>query len=440
MRQAHLGSFPVEILSEIVERTSFTDQISLSVASRLLSAIALRFLYRTIRLTSLVHTVRCCTTLAQNSLLALAVRTIRIQTPRPAHAFTVLSSFFRLLNSALLKTTNITSLAIDVVDLNASILRGCILPKLEQFECLSFCQPHFAFLASHPTIKTLYLWPEHFDQEFSGSLNLPALSNFTGPSALVPALLSGAPVQAVSLRWPRWERSQAESVIPQLARSTFPQGVSVFQNLFYGWPSLSALTLMAHSLAHVLSLSLISADLPDPGSLSYNELVEGFSDHLPQFRCLLSVTIDYGSPGRPAPPVDYDLELARMQDWGRLSPTLVSCTLISRVRWDRIGHRTAMWLPAEQPRALVNPWLSKTLTQRGTQGTSDFLADVRDILVELNPDRLDDGLMPVIIKSLVVMPRLAALQVLLNDISDEKVDFLFSRRGPPPDEPEIVEL
>ncbi|KAJ6605081.1 hypothetical protein B0H10DRAFT_1957300 [Mycena sp. CBHHK59/15] len=252
---------------------------------------------------------------------------------------------------------------------------------------------------------------------------MPVLGNYTGPSALVPVLLSGSPMQAVSLRWPRWEFSHSELVLNHLIRLASPFGIPVFQNLFFGWPPLSAITLIASSL-NVTSLSLISAELPDPEGSSYDELLAGFAKILPQFKCLLSVRIDSGRADRVTPSVDFDDELLRMQDWGKRSPTLVSCTLISRVRWDRIGKRTEVWLPADQPRELVNPWLSRTLTSKGTQGTADFLADIRDILVEVNPDRLDETT-PLLIQSLVIMPRLTAIQVLLTDISEGEVDFLF---------------
>lgn len=75
-----LTDIPVEILEEIVQLTPKADQLTLCITSKLLNAVAIRYLYRSIDLASCSHyrKLRCCRTLKANSCAALATRDLEI--------------------------------------------------------------------------------------------------------------------------------------------------------------------------------------------------------------------------------------------------------------------------------------------------------------------------------------------------------------------------
>lgn len=71
-----LTDIPIEIVEEIVQLTSITDQLALCITSKLLNTVALRFLYRCITLRSPVRIVQCCKTLKTNTSAAIATRNL----------------------------------------------------------------------------------------------------------------------------------------------------------------------------------------------------------------------------------------------------------------------------------------------------------------------------------------------------------------------------
>ncbi|KAJ7121129.1 hypothetical protein C8R44DRAFT_787380 [Mycena epipterygia] len=110
-----LNNFATEILFEIASNARPPEQLSLMTVSRMFNAVATKFLYRYIELTSFKRTHRCCTTLANNSEAALAVR--RLSLDLLGHSMmksdwdpAIFAPFFRMVNAALVKTTRLRSL------------------------------------------------------------------------------------------------------------------------------------------------------------------------------------------------------------------------------------------------------------------------------------------------------------------------------------------
>ncbi|KAJ7918201.1 hypothetical protein B0H13DRAFT_2321675 [Mycena leptocephala] len=132
-----LNQLATEILFEIASNATQADHVSLSLVSRAFNSVATHFVYRHIELTSFKRVVRCCTTLANNSKAALAVRTFALD----IHTMmsdgwdaSMFAPFLRMINAALLKATHLRSLVLRLPpDPQGVALERCTFPFMNHY-------------------------------------------------------------------------------------------------------------------------------------------------------------------------------------------------------------------------------------------------------------------------------------------------------------------
>lgn len=74
----------MEVLDNIAQNASTTDQASLSAASKLMNEVTTRHLYRNISVKLPHEIVRCCKTLVQNVAASAAVRQFCMEKSGPS--------------------------------------------------------------------------------------------------------------------------------------------------------------------------------------------------------------------------------------------------------------------------------------------------------------------------------------------------------------------
>lgn len=74
-------TLPEDVLGEIVETSSRDAQATLCQVSRLFNSLGIRYLYRSVILTSPRQVVSCCKTLTANPVIAEAVQTFSFRFP-----------------------------------------------------------------------------------------------------------------------------------------------------------------------------------------------------------------------------------------------------------------------------------------------------------------------------------------------------------------------
>ncbi|KAJ7677600.1 hypothetical protein B0H17DRAFT_1206882 [Mycena rosella] len=358
-----LNHFAVEILFEIASNATQTEQMALSTVSKTFNAVAAKFLYRHIVLTSFRRIFRFCDTLEKKTEAALAVRTLSFDLL--GHAMisgkwnvAIFEPFFRMINRALLKTTRLYSLVLRLPhDPRGMILQNCTFPSLNHYG--STFDSGGDFVERNPVIKNITVLGEGLGPDtMFDSAHVPSLNVFSGPAHLVPTVVPGRPVHSAKLWWPLYpcyetaedglDRCSA-AIIKSLAQSTFPTGIAILENLFMDWPPMRTIDALATSL----NLRVLFIRSRNCGERAYHMFLFELQTVLPQFQQLQEIGVTFLSPCGNA-----DLQLHRdkvaelveefwtIREWANRCPTIRVCTLQSSTPWLRFRLTSpSFWVP-----------------------------------------------------------------------------------------------
>ena len=209
---------PAEVVDHVVHHLQTTDLVVLSTVNSYLYPVAQRWLYRQISINYSSNNLLVVFTLAQKPRLASHVRTFAIR----LGSYSVLSSFYRLLRTALSNMSQLTSLDIFLDHAASWIMHtrdDSTYHRLEHFAS-SFHFDHHIVHFLHKTSALLELEVDSLPPiSVIPSLlpnALPKLSQFTGSSQAAQYVVPGRPVESIHLN----SGDLTEDVAESLARST----------------------------------------------------------------------------------------------------------------------------------------------------------------------------------------------------------------------------
>ncbi|KAJ6489272.1 hypothetical protein C8R47DRAFT_1274445 [Mycena vitilis] len=394
-RPLALVDLAAEILSTITAHVAKSDQVSLSAVSSMFYWVASKLLYRDIALTSLNRMALCCRTLASNPETALSVRTLLFDHFSEGRG-AVLPPFFKLINSALLNTTNLNSLVLSLPYDQAGItLQHCFFPRLRNYS--SFVHGHF--LDRHPTIKSITVLGR--DRSVLLPTCLPLLEDVNGSSYAAQELVPDRPVQSVTIEWPHFPYSRVSSdldlddswgsgdVIASLVKSTHPGGIVSLTSVFIFVPQIQILGNLGSSLA---SLETLELRIVWEGSGLDERFLDEIKSVLPQFRCLLQLYVQtLQRPATASLSNQMGRELSLVQDWGGGCSTLHACVLNSGVQWSRFPCASpTFWVPTHPDLRITANFLLETFVQASREGglpaIASYLRQAFSFLKQLTPE------------------------------------------------------
>ncbi|KAJ7728273.1 hypothetical protein DFH07DRAFT_851211 [Mycena maculata] len=339
-----IRSLAPETLEEIVAFTPPESHLALCRVSKLLYVLCVRSIYCNIRLGSPTTVVKCCRTVANNAIVASAVRSFEI-----AYSPSVLpcsSSFYSLIGRALERMANVHHLVLLVSDSKyISALTRCSLPRLHHFECyLPLANTMVSFLNRHLQISYLRLGAqEEIPPPKHPIVTLPKLEYFIGNSSCVAPLIHRASLRAAFITWDAVGETTGDS-IAALGRSS-TETLNLLSCRRHGW-NLDLLDRISAHLPHIYSLSLTNLFFIDV-VLTHPTNLDAIGQYLSRFSCLQRLQIACVNVWKPeedsAPQMDNAFETVTA--WGDLCHSLVECTLpqSKEVKWLRVCDN--LWLP-----------------------------------------------------------------------------------------------
>ncbi|KAF8145964.1 hypothetical protein K438DRAFT_1781425 [Mycena galopus ATCC 62051] len=400
-----LARLAVEILFSIAAHTTLSDRISLSTTSVVFNSVATKLLYRDIELTSLKRMVLCCKTLAQNSEIASAVRTLAFDHLGIGDTDgAVIPSFFRILNSALFKTTNLSSLVLLLpYEPTGIALRHCYFPLLETYASYV----HDRFLQRHRRIKNITLLGGSNNPDLLPT-HLPLLEVFSGSSAAAQTFIPSRPVHTAAIEWPQFPYFSLDdeevdgwdsiSVIDNLAKSAHPNGIGALSNIFVFAPPIQ----IFHALAASLNLTTLEIYIvpQDSQAGAYEQFLDQFTSVLLQFRSLRHLVIQtLPRPDGPATLEHPTREIALVREWGARCSTLHSCIL------------NTFWVPNHSNSEITSRFLCKMFedaARGGLEPFKKFFRDVWSFFFHLSPET---PLFPVVFAHVLGLSRVVYAQL-----------------------------
>ena len=209
---------PAELVDHVAHYLQATDLVVLSTVNSYLYPVAQRWLYRQITINYSSNNLLVVFTLAQKPHLARHVRTFAIR----LGSYSLLSSFYRLLRTALSNMSQLTSLDIFLDHAASWVMHtrdDSTYHRLEHFASSFHLDHHLV----HFLQKTHALLELEVDSLPSApvipslQLNaLPKLSQFTGSSQAAQYVVPGRPVESIHLN----SGDLTEDVAGSLAKST----------------------------------------------------------------------------------------------------------------------------------------------------------------------------------------------------------------------------
>ncbi|KAJ7138862.1 hypothetical protein C8R46DRAFT_1136409 [Mycena filopes] len=384
-----IRSLAPETLEEIIAFTPPESHLALCRVSKLLYALCVRSIYSEITLQSPAAVVKCCRSVARNSVVASAVKTFEISYI-PSAGAPAFSSFYSLIGDALQRMTNVHHLVLLVPDTNyISVLTRCSLPRLHHFECcLSLDTTMVAFLNRHLQIRYLQLDAHarllshtRSDSDRHPIVTLPKLEYFIGNSSCVAPLLQRASLRAAFLTWDAVGVEEASDSIAALERSS-TDTLNVLGCRRHGW-NLDLLERISAHLPHIYALSVTNLFVTesDVGILTYEpEHLDAIGQYLARFTSLQRLVItcvDVWNPEeQPEPAPQMDAAFDTVTAWGAVCPSLVECTLpqSNAVKWVRVCDN--LWLP-DPAHAGSTRWIWGALRAHRYPGWDRVVAAVR---------------------------------------------------------------
>lgn len=262
-----LQLLPVELVDHVTYHLQTTDLVALSITSSHLYAIAQRWLYRQITINYSSNNLFVVLTLAQKPSLARHVRKFAIRLA----SLSVLSSFYRLLQTALSNMTELTSLDIFLDHAASWIMHTpdhAHYHRLEHFAC-SFHLDHYLvhFLQKTNALLELEvdsLPPNPVIPTLLNPNALPMLSQFTGSSQAAQCIVPGRPVESIHLN----SGDLTEDVAESLAKSTAHVVILAAATTSHSVALIGTLTQCMDYLVHLRIVTTFNFSEP-PDAVSY---------------------------------------------------------------------------------------------------------------------------------------------------------------------------
>ena len=209
---------PAVLIDHVAHYLHTTDLVALSTINSYLYPIAQRWLYRQITINYSSNNLLVVFTLAQKPHLARYVRTFSIR----LGSYSVLSSFYRLLRTALSNMSQLTSLDIFLDHAASWVMHtrdDSTYHRLEHFASSFHIDHHLVhFLQKTNALLELEVdsLPPTTIIPSLGPNALPKLSQFTGSSQAAQYVVPGRPVESIHLN----SGDLTEDVAESLAKST----------------------------------------------------------------------------------------------------------------------------------------------------------------------------------------------------------------------------
>lgn len=194
---------PYELLQEIFLHLRTPDLLTICQTSKWLNVVATPRVYSDLVFEDQNKAVSAFRTILKSDLAAASVKKVEFSIPEPK---SLLFSFYRLAALAIQKTENLRSLLIYAHTPLLKLLRDVPLPFLAHCR-LPFSTDAAHFLHHHDTISFLEIHLVGEDIEkfteapVTPPLNLPHLSEFGTPAALLPYIARNSPLEKVVLIW-----------------------------------------------------------------------------------------------------------------------------------------------------------------------------------------------------------------------------------------------
>ena len=210
--------FAAELIDHVAHYLHATDLVTLSTINSYLCPIAQRWLYRQIAINYSSNNLLVVFTLAQKPHLARYVRTFSIR----LGSYSVLSSFYRRLRTALSNMSQLTSLDIFLDHAASWVMHtrdDSTYYRLERFASSFHIDHHLVhFLQKTNALLELEVdsLPPTTVIPSLGPNFLPELSQFTGSSRAAQYVVPGRPVESIHLN----SGDLTEDVAESLAKST----------------------------------------------------------------------------------------------------------------------------------------------------------------------------------------------------------------------------
>ncbi|KAJ7676853.1 hypothetical protein DFH06DRAFT_976206 [Mycena polygramma] len=340
-----IKSLAPETLEEIIAFMPPESHLALCRVSRLFYALCVRSIYNDVALRTPAAVVKCCRTVAKNSVVASAVRRFEISyTPTVFPAF---ASFYTLIGEALQQMANIHDLILLVPDPKySSVITSCAIPCLHHFECcLSLDDTMVSFLNRHLHIRYLQLGAhEKIIQPRHPIVTLPKLEYFIGNSSCVAPLIRRASLRAAFITWDTVGEPTEESIAALEQSST--DTLNVLSCRRHGW-NIDLLDRISRHLPHIYALSMTNLFYTDVRLSHHPANLQAIGEYLSRFSSLQRLTITCVNVWKPeeksTPQMDHAFETVTA--WGDVCPSLAECVLpqSNDTKWVRVCDN--LWLP-----------------------------------------------------------------------------------------------
>jgi len=272
---------PIELVDHVAHYLPTTDLVALSTISSYLYPVAQRWLYRHITINYSSNNLAVVYTLAHKPHLACYVRNFAI---RLGSFSALLSSFCRLLQSALSNMSELTSLAVFLDQAASWIMRtpdDATYHRLEHFASSFHLDHHVVhFLQKTNALKELEVnsLPSPPVVPTLEPNALPMLSQFTGSSQVAQFVVPGRPVESIHLN----SGDLTEDVAESLAKSTAHVLLLAAATTSHSVALIGTLT---QCMEHLVHLRIVTTfNFTEPPNASYFVNISNALRSLPDLR------------------------------------------------------------------------------------------------------------------------------------------------------------
>ena len=279
---------PAELIDHVAHYLHATDLLALSTINSYLYSVIQRWLYSQITINYSSNNLLVVFTLAQKPHLARNVRTFSIR----LGSHSVLSSFYRLLRTALSNMSQLTSLDIFLDHAASWVMRT-------RDDSTYRCLEHFAssFHIDHHLIhflqKTNALLVLEVDSlppatvvPSLGPTALPKLTQFTGSSQAAQYVVPGRPVESIHLNSGDLTRDVVESLVASTAHISLLAAPTTSHSVAL----IGTLTQRMVHLAHLRIVTTLNFLEPPDAVSTYSYHTNAFF-FIPHIICLCSLIL-----------------------------------------------------------------------------------------------------------------------------------------------------
>ncbi|KIM72193.1 hypothetical protein PILCRDRAFT_16366 [Piloderma croceum F 1598] len=336
---SEVSMLPEDVLGEIIETSSRDAQGTLCQVSRLFNSLGIRYLYRSVILSSPRQVVSCCKTLTVNPVAAEAVQTFSLRFPRvPIESDRFFLPFYQAIYAAITSLPNLITFELDFLDAELyNVIANVIFPRLMNFACvlvLDFSLP--AFLNHHGlTLERLTFMPTPYWEPRDlypnrPKIYLPHLKYFMGSVSDFYTVIPGTICleHATILSFSRISRIDMENLVATLRKHCVDSLRSLACSHREPW----SLNLIEGLSQHLPNLESLDIHHGQSEGLLDKATLQAIALSLLKFKALKSLTINgkdvsdiRANDDSTFPPL---YEWRAVSIWGLACPTLDSCIFL----------------------------------------------------------------------------------------------------------------